>query len=88
MILWKTFDSFERIWFGIGWCDLPLLDHCLHSVVVDCVWDLRRTKFELEIENSNKTPISCCLFKSAVDSQVRSISKFVETMETYFSMCV
>jgi hypothetical protein len=39
---------------GLVGGELPLLDHCLHSVVVDCGRDLRRTKFELEIETPTK----------------------------------
>jgi hypothetical protein len=48
---------------GFGWGlfggELPLLDHYLHLVVADCGRDLRRTQFELEIENSNKTVGTC-----------------------------
>jgi hypothetical protein len=33
-------------------------DHCIHLVVADFGRDLRKTQFELVLENLNKTPIS------------------------------
>jgi hypothetical protein len=50
--------------------ELHSLDHCIHLVVADFGRDLRKTQFELILENPNKTPIFCCLFKSVGDSQV------------------
>jgi hypothetical protein len=63
--------------------ELHSSDHCIHLVVANCNRDLRKTQFELVLENRNKTPISSCIFKSAVDSQVQLSSKFVEALETY-----
>jgi hypothetical protein len=63
-------------------------DHCIHLVVADFGRDLRKTKFELVVENPNKTPISSCIFKSAGDSQVGLSLKFGEILEAYFLRCV
>jgi hypothetical protein len=38
--------------------DLHSSDHCIHLVVADFGRDLRKTQFELVLENPNKTPIS------------------------------
>jgi hypothetical protein len=59
-------------------------DHGIHLVVADFGRDLRKTQFDLVLENPNKTPISDFIFKSAVGSYVRLSSKIVETLETYF----
>jgi hypothetical protein len=75
------------VWGLIGG-KLHSSDHCIHLVVADFGRDLRKTQFELVLENPNKTPISGCIFKSAGDSQVRLSSKFGETLETYFLKCV
>ena len=53
-------------------------DHCIHLVVADFGRDLRKTQFELVLENPNKTPIPGCIFNSAGDSQVRLSLKFGE----------
>jgi hypothetical protein len=74
--------------WGLFGGEFSLLNHCLHSIVADCGRELRRTQFELEKENPNKTPISGCIYKSVIDSQIRLSSKFVETLETYLSRCV
>jgi hypothetical protein len=75
------------VWRLIGG-ELHSSDYYIHLVVVDFGRDLRKTQFEVVLENPNKTPISGCNFKSAVDSQVRLNSKFVETLETYLLRCV
>jgi hypothetical protein len=75
------------VWGLIGG-KLHSSDNCIHIVVADFGRDLRKTQFELVLENPNKTPISGCIFKSAGDSQVRLSSKFGETLETYFLKCV
>jgi hypothetical protein len=62
---------------------LHFSDHCIHLFVVDFGHDLRKTQFELVLENPNKTPISGCIFKSAVDLRVRLSSKFRKILETY-----
>jgi hypothetical protein len=62
--------------------------HCIHLVVADFGRDLRKTQFELVLENPNKTPVSDSIFKSAGDSQVRLSSKFGEILETYLLRCV
>jgi hypothetical protein len=54
------------IWGLIGG-ELHSLNHCIHLVVVDFGRDLRKTQFELVLENPNKTLISGCIFKSAGD---------------------
>jgi hypothetical protein len=68
--------------------ELHSSDHNIYLVVADFGQNLRKTQFEFVLENPNKTPISGCNFKSAVDSQVRLSSKFVETLEAYFLKCV
>jgi hypothetical protein len=55
------------VWGFIG-SELHSLDHCIHLVVTDFGRDLRKTQFELVLENPNKTPIPGCIFKSAGDS--------------------
>jgi hypothetical protein len=72
------------VWGLIG-DELHSSDHCIHLVVADFGRDLRKTQFELVLENPNKTPISGSIFKSAVDLEVRLSSKFVDTLETYLS---
>jgi hypothetical protein len=42
--------------------------HCIHLVVAGFGHDLRKTQFELVLENPNKTPMFDCIFKSAGDS--------------------
>jgi hypothetical protein len=66
------------VWRLIG-DELHSSDHCIHLVVEDFSHNLKKTQFELVLGNLNKTPISSYIFKSAVDSQVRLRSKFVET---------
>jgi hypothetical protein len=68
--------------------ELHSSNHIIHPVVADFGRDLRKTQFELVLENSNKTQISCCIFKSVVVKQVRLSSKFMEILETYLSRCV
>jgi hypothetical protein len=57
------------VWGLIGG-ELHSSNHCIHLVVADFGRDLRKTQFELVLENPNKTSISGCIFKSVVDSQV------------------
>jgi hypothetical protein len=57
------------VWGLIGG-ELHSSDHCIYLVVADFGRDLRKTQFELVLENPNKTPISGCIFKSAGDSHV------------------
>jgi hypothetical protein len=45
------------VWGLIGG-ELHSSDHCIHLVVADFGRDLRKTQFELVLENLNKTPIS------------------------------
>jgi hypothetical protein len=45
------------VWGLIG-DELHSSDHCIHLVVADFGRDLRKTQFELVLENPNKTPIS------------------------------
>ena len=56
--------------------ELHSSDHCIHLVVADFARDLRKTQFQLVLENPDKTQISGCIFKSVGDSQVRLSSKF------------
>jgi hypothetical protein len=85
---WKTFDSFleDLVWGLIGG-ELHSSDHCIHLDFADFGHDLRKTQFELVLENSNKTWIFGYIFKSAVDPQVWLRSKFVEILETYLLRC-
>jgi hypothetical protein len=50
------------VWGLIGG-ELHSSDHCIHLVVADFGRDLRKTQFELVLENPNKTLISGCIFK-------------------------
>jgi hypothetical protein len=75
------------VWRLIGG-ELHYSDYCIHLVVADFGRDLRKTQFELVLENPNKTSISGCIFKSAGDSQVGLSSKFEEILETYLLRCV
>ena len=75
------------VWGLIGG-ELHSSDHCIHLVVADFGRDLRKTQFELVLENPNKTPISGCIFKFAGDSQVVLSLKFGEILETYLLRCV
>jgi hypothetical protein len=75
------------VWGLIGG-ELHFSDHYIRPLGAVFGRDLRRTQFKLVLENPNKTPISGCNFRSAVDSQVRLSSKFVETLETYLLRCV
>jgi hypothetical protein len=75
------------VWGLIGG-ELHSSNHYIHLVVADFGRDLRKTQFEFILENPNKTPISGCIFKSAVDSQVRLSSMFGEILETYLLRCV
>jgi hypothetical protein len=75
------------VWGLIGG-ELHSSDHCTHLVIADFGRDLRKTQFELVLENPNKTLIFDCIFKSAGDSQVRLSSKFGEILETYLLRCV
>jgi hypothetical protein len=75
------------IWGLIGG-ELHSLDHYIYLVVADFGHDLRKTQFELVLENPNKTPISGCIFKSTGDSQGGLSSKFGNILETYLLMCV
>lgn len=75
------------VW-GLFGGELHFSDHYIRPLGAVFGRDLRRTQFELVLENPNKTPISGCNFRSAVDSQVRLSSKFVETLETYLLRCV
>jgi hypothetical protein len=47
----------DLVWGLIGG-ELHSSDHCIHLVVADFGCDLRKTQFELILENPNKTPIS------------------------------
>jgi hypothetical protein len=75
------------VWGLIGG-ELYSSDHCIHLVFADFGHDLRKTQFELVLENPNKTPISGCIFKFAGDSQVVLSLKFGEILETYLLRCV
>ena len=75
------------VWGLIGG-ELHSSDHCIHLVVADFGRDLRKTQFELVLENPNKTPISGYSFKSVRDSQVVLSSKFGEILETYLLKCL
>jgi hypothetical protein len=75
------------VWRLIGG-ELHSSDYCIHLVVADFGRDLRKTQFELVLENPNKTLISDCIFKSVGDPQVGLSSKFGEILETYLIKCV
>jgi hypothetical protein len=75
------------VWRLIGG-ELHSSGHCIHLVVADFGRDLRKTQFELVLENPNKTLISGCIFKSMGDSQVGLSLKFGEILETYLLRCV
>jgi hypothetical protein len=71
------------VWGLIGG-ELHSTGHCIHLDVADFGRDLRKTQFELVLENPN----FCCIFKSAGESQVGLSSKFGEILETYLLRCV
>jgi hypothetical protein len=76
-----------RVLFGfVGGCDTPRIttDALLVQFVVVILADLVLISFQKPQQNPN----SVSIFRSAVDSQVRLISKFVKTLETYFSRCM
>jgi hypothetical protein len=75
------------VWGLIGG-ELHSSDHYIHLVVADFGRDLRKTQFELVLENPNKTPNVWCIFKSAGESQVGLSSKFREILKTYLLRCV
>jgi hypothetical protein len=69
---------------GLIGSELHYSDHCIHLFVADFSRDLRKTQFELVLENL----FSGCIFKSVGDSQVRLSSKFGKILETYFLRCM
>jgi hypothetical protein len=64
-LLWRMYEMHPALFLKTG------CDNCIHLAVADFGRYLRKIQFELVLENSNKTPISGCIFKSTVDSQVQ-----------------